>query len=63
MITRAIAKEQIQDRVRQAERERNAAAFRRVRTRKVRSGMLAALASLRPVSGPSERPVTRVRTA
>ena len=45
MITRAIAKEHIQDRVREAERQRKAVAFRPVRTRKVASGLMAVLAS------------------
>jgi len=47
MIGGAIAKERVQDRIREAERERRAAPFRRARTRKVPSGVLAAVASLR----------------
>ena len=43
MFTGAIAKEQIQDRLRDAERERRAAALRRVRTRKGVSGLFAAV--------------------
>ena len=47
MLSGEMAREQIQDRVRAAAQDRNAATVRRVRTQKVGSGLLAALSSLR----------------
>jgi hypothetical protein len=67
MITGAIAREQIEDRIRQAQAERLAGVVRASRVRRptvmrrVGSGLLAALASLKPSRGATT--VARTRTA
>jgi hypothetical protein len=61
MLSGDMAREQIQDRMRVAANERQAASVRRAGTRKGGSGLLAAFASLRPRS--SEAPARVARTA
>jgi len=64
MITGAIAKEQIQDRVRSAELDRRSASLRRMRTRRGVSGLLASvLGGSSARRSADEAPGYRVRTA
>ena len=63
MITGAIAKEQIRDRLRDAERERRAASLRRVRTRKGVSGLFAAVLGSRVRRSAPDTAGYSVRTA
>ena len=62
MLSGYIAREQIQERVRTAAKDRQAAGVRRAGTRKVGSGLLAAFASLRPRSRSSRTPARVART-
>jgi len=63
MITGAIAREQIQDRVRAAEQDRRAASMRRPRTRKGVSGLFAAIVGSNVDRSTEAARVYRVRTA
>jgi hypothetical protein len=63
MLSGDIAREQIQDRVRVAAKDRQAASVRRVGTRKGGSGLLAAFAGLRLRSRSSQTPARVARTA
>ena len=63
MLSGDIAREQIQDRVRVAANERQAASVRRAGTRKGGSGLMAAFASLRLRPRSSEAPARVARTA
>lgn len=60
MLSRDIAKEQIQDRVRLAAHDRVAATAKRMRSPRVGSGMFAAVASLRPRGRSSKKGSIRV---
>ena len=62
MLSGDMAREQIQDRMRVAANERQAASVRRAGTRKGGSGLLAAFASLR-LPRSSEAPARVARTA
>lgn len=63
MLSAEMAREQIQDRVRAAANDRRAMATRRIPTLRAGSGLLAAVASLRPRRRSSEEAPIRIARA